>query len=666
MLRKGGRDARAPGSPKAMLQSDNAGCYSRRVMKASQKLVLVGLVTIAVAAIVGLILTGSPPGPETPSKGRHGPLADQGPVVDEQILNAAQKLALLAATREEQEQARDAVRLADHEVDLAFTDALRTANEQPGPQTPEARAILDRIHQTEAEIKANQQKVKQLTAQVAAAPESDQDTLREQIQLAQAELDLKQDELADAKEDLARDGGDAHSRFQRLFEQHEAIEHASTAAQANSGAGSPPQTVFSSGSLIAKWRGWSALGEEQAQLLEAQQDALGRASALTGDHDALEQQVREEQAQKRGLAEQAASLVKTGKALAGGNSKQTATATLASLHRLADDEKNLADLDRRIQDLRELSTAYGQWSALVRVRQRASLHQMLQSLLWIVLTVLLVLLVAWSIDRLLARSKLEHKQQMTLREVTRFSVEVLAVFVVLFVVFGSPSQVSTILGLAGAGLTVALKDFIISFLGWFVLMGRHGIRVGDWVEINGVRGEVIEIGLLRTVLLETGNWTSAGHPTGRQVALLNSFAVEGYYFNFTTTGQWLWDEIQILIPWGVDPYPLIQELSSIVTKETEPNAHMAEQEWQRVTRRYGVRPFSQTPEVSVRSTNDGVEVTVRYMTRAHGRSEVRSRLNQKAVKLIHRGRSVTVTTESLPAVAGAGSGEIGPGPTPGP
>jgi len=317
-----------------------------------------------------------------------------------------------------------------------------------------------------------------------------------------------------------------------------------------------------------------------------------------------------------------------------------------------------------MQDLHELSAAYGQWSALVRVRQRASLHQALKSVLWIVLTVLLVLMVCRLIDRFLVHSKLELKQQMTLRAVARFSAQVLAVLVILFVAFGLPSQMSTILGLAGAGLTVALKDFIVSFLGWFVLMGRNGIRVGDWVEINGVRGEVIEIGLLRTVLLETGNWASAGHPTGRQVALLNSFAVEGYYFNFTTTGQWLWDEIQILIPWAVDPYPVIEELLGIVTKETERNAQMAEQDWQRVTRRYGVRLFSATPAVSVRSTNDGVEVTVRYMSRARERSEVRSHLNQAAVKLIHHGRAVAAAAESLPAPAGASPGEIGPGSAP--
>ena len=60
------------------------------------------------------------------------------------------------------------------------------------------------------------------------------------------------------------------------------------------------------------------------------------------------------------------------------------------------------------------------------------------------------------------------------------------------------------LGLAGAGLTVALKDFIVGFIGWFVLMGKNGIRLGDWVEINGVTGEVAEIGPFHTVFWKQG------------------------------------------------------------------------------------------------------------------------------------------------------------------
>jgi small-conductance mechanosensitive channel len=243
---------------------------------------------------------------------------------------------------------------------------------------------------------------------------------------------------------------------------------------------------------------------------------------------------------------------------------------------------------------------------------------------------------------------LEQKQRATLHALVRFSLQALAVLVILFVIFGAPSQLSTIIGLATAGLTVALKDFIVSFMGWFVLMGRNGIRVGDRVEIKGVRGEVIEIGLLRTIILETGNWTDAGQPTGRQVAFLNSFAVEGYYFNFSTSGQWLWDELHVLVPAGQDPYPLIEKIRDIVKNETKDNAQLAEKEWQSLSPRYGVRSFSDGPTVNVKPTDHGVDLIVRYIVRAAERSDVRYRLNHAVVKLLQVGAEIASPAGILP------------------
>ena len=94
------------------------------------------------------------------------------------------------------------------------------------------------------------------------------------------------------------------------------------------------------------------------------------------------------------------------------------------------------------------------------------------------------------------------------------------------------------------------------------------------------------------MLLETGSWTDAGHPTGRRVSFVNSFAIEGHFFNFSTSGQWMWDELQVLIPAGQDPYPVIDGIQKLVEKETEANAKMAEEEWARATTRYRVQAFS--------------------------------------------------------------------------
>src|ERR1035441_10844752 len=146
------------------------------------------------------------------------------------------------------------------------------------------------------------------------------------------------------------------------------------------------------------------------------------------------------------------------------------------------------------------------------------------------------------------RPAIDHRQIGTLRNILGLAIQVLGVVLILLAIFGLPKETPTILGLATAALTIALQDYILAFLGWFLLVGRNGIRVGDWVEINGVGGEVTEVGLFSTKLLETGNLADKGHPTGRRIAFMNSFAIRGQYFNFTTAGQWMWDEISVNIP----------------------------------------------------------------------------------------------------------------------
>ena len=174
----------------------------------------------------------------------------------------------------------------------------------------------------------------------------------------------------------------------------------------------------------------------------------------------------------------------------------------------------------------------------------------------------------------------------------------------------------------------------------------------DWVEINGVAGEVMEIGLLRTVLLETGNWAEAGHPTGRKVAMMNSYAIQGHFFNFSTSGQWLWDEVQVTVPATEDPYPIIESIQQMVVKETEADTRAAEEEWKQATNRYRVHAVSAEPAVNLRPTGAGTEVHVRYITRANDRYATRTRLYQAVVELLHRRGVQAETAQAVPAKSG--------------
>src|SRR4029077_19863825 len=98
-----------------------------------------------------------------------------------------------------------------------------------------------------------------------------------------------------------------------------------------------------------------------------------------------------------------------------------------------------------------------------------------------------------------------------------------------------------------------------------------------------VTGEVVELGMFHTVLLETGNWTDSGHTTGRRVTFTNSFAIEWHYFNFSTSGQWLWDELQVVLPAGQDPYPMMDAIQKQVQEATSKSAKEAESEWRGAT-----------------------------------------------------------------------------------
>jgi len=250
--------------------------------------------------------------------------------------------------------------------------------------------------------------------------------------------------------------------------------------------------------------------------------------------------------------------------------------------------------------------------------------------------VLLGVLVWLGVLALVDRAKIDPSSQHRLRTIASLGIQLVTLVLVLLAIFGTPSQMPTILGLATAGLTVVFQDFILAFFGWFVLMGKNGIRLGDWVEINGVAGEVIEIGLFRTSLLETGNWSDKGHPTGRRVTFLNKFAISGQYFNFSTTGQWMWDEISVNVPSGEDSFQMIDQIHKTVVKETEEGGREAELEWQHAMKQHDLSPFSATTSVEMRPAGAGIDVLIRYVTRAGNRFEMRNRLYQAVIDLLQK------------------------------
>lgn len=614
-------------------------------MKTRRVIFGVVLLVLVAAAVAGVLWTrdlGQPV--ETEETGKptsrkflaRNPATPQRPLVDQRPLLTARRIAAMASTPEEQALAHEAEKVGDHEVDLAFADAMRTAADNPPKLTPELKDMLDRKNKAEAALKADQDGIQELNKRLAAASTAQKDNLNDQIAVATAQMELDQDEFDDAGEDLERAGGDPQAKIKRLLAEHEAGH--SEAGNSNAMAA---EVNYQAHTLLEAFRAWRQLRSKTAQLEDARQETLAKVQRLSARHESLEKPIEQEKEDRENAKQKAKGFSVGANSASHEDSKAAAKAALDSLKHFTDDQRNLADLGKRMEDEQELGDIYASWIGLVAVRERAALHNIVVAVLWILVVILVVYLAQHVIDRLFTGMTAENKRIDTLRSVVTFAAQVVGAIVILLIVLGMPTQTATILGFVGAGLTVALKDFIVPFFGWFVLMGSNGLHVGDWVEINGVAGEVVEIGLMRTVLLETGNWNDAGHPTGRKVAFPNSFAIEGHYFNFSTSSQWMWDELQLTIPSGNDPYMVIDGLQKLVTKETRATAQTAEKEWQHTTSRYRVKTFSAEPAINVRPTGSGVEVKVRYITRAHERHETRKHLYEAVFELM-QGKRETV------------------------
>ena len=624
-------------------------------MRVAQKVAAGGLMVALAAAGYGIFVLGRPSAVAAKEKAAAAEVA----LVDQTQVKMAQQLAQLADTPEEQKLAKAALRLSDWELDLSFNIALQDAEAHPPELSAEAKEMQARLRKAQNLQQALQAQADQLTAEIAKVSASKKDALQDQLDLARASLDVATNDMDDAKRDLSDAGGNVHDRIEKMKEQHEAADK----AQANDGTKFPAAAPEQLG-VVHGVQQWLALNSKKNLLLVGKADADKMAEALAEQHNALSAQVDAEKFNSPDLAAHS----KLADSMVGASPGQSAAtavtenvrktrsaadskAALATTKAITADQRNLTNLDKRIDNEKELSQTYGEWMDLVGERQRPVLQRMLLGIVIVLGIALVGLFFNTWLEKLLGKTHLDQRQVQTLKATARLTVQVLAVLLILLVIFGPPSQLGTFLGLAGAGLTVALKDFIVGFLGWFVLMRKNGIRLGDWVEINGVTGEVIEIGLFHTVLLETGNWTDSGHPTGRRVTFTNSYAIEGHYFNFSTSGQWLWDELQVVLPTSEDPYPMIDAIQKCVIEATQATAKEAALELRNAAGSRDIGAFSAEPSINLRPVLGGIELSVRYITQAKQRSQLRTRLNQAAVELLGK-RNV----KSVPAPA--------PAPTP--
>lgn len=592
-------------------------------MKKTKKLLTIALVILLALIAYGLFRTYGPITSPLPLAGAN---TARGSAIDLTPFHTAQRFAQMPTSAEELPLAQEALRLGDREMDLAFAAGVRQVQDHPTTLTAEAKEIQARLQAFEGTLDRDNAKVAQLTAAAAKASGAQADRLDNELQQAKVQMDLDQDDVDNAKQELVLAGGDTQGRIEELKREHDAASRIADKMTVNA------VTPRDLSGLVHYYAQWSALHDKAVLLRQARQHAESAAIAFAKLRDTLTSTIKAQQQGSAGSPGRESSAPNAPGATAAGRSNAPENISAASQRSSA--VKELTSLGERIENQKRLAELYRKWVDVVAAKERSVIHGGLLGAAIIVAILLIGIFFDSWMKSLLRKVRLDQRQADTVHAVIRTAVQIVALALILLVIFGPPGQLGTFLGLAGAGLTVALKDFIVGFIGWFVLMGRNGIRLGDWVEINDVTGEVVELGMFHTVLLETGNWTDSGHPTGRRVTFTNSFAIEGHYFNFSTSGQWLWDELKLVLDASQNPYPIVEAIQKTVLEATAQSAAQAEKEWQHAAYSREMSTLSAAPAVNVKPVSGGVEVAVRYITRAGERYQMRTKLYEAAMKVI--------------------------------
>src|SRR5208282_463941 len=331
-------------------------------------------------------------------------------LTEEARLDAARNLAALAVTPEERQLALKAIRLADHELGLAFLGALNRAAENPLPPTPEAHALDAQVKNLEASVDSIQDLVDGLKKRAAAARGRKNEKLLAQMEFQQARLDLAKDELAGAREDLIDAGGDLKSQIERLQADHQAADQRLALNAASTGI-SPP--VEQADTFLAHLKLWLALNNTRNQLKSARASALSGLEIVRQRLAEAEKAVAGESpaASDRGPAPRS---IATG-ARAAGAADQSATEMIDSLRKKSRNQKIIAGSKLRIRDFSELAATYEKWDALEAERQKVATRSLIFTALWILLIVLTGIIVQRLLHRLFFRITQERRRLHTLQ-----------------------------------------------------------------------------------------------------------------------------------------------------------------------------------------------------------------------------------------------------------
>jgi small-conductance mechanosensitive channel len=234
----------------------------------------------------------------------------------------------------------------------------------------------------------------------------------------------------------------------------------------------------------------------------------------------------------------------------------------------------------------------------------------------LILSVIVVVL-AWMLAAILRRFALRYIDQAearyrTAKAINR-SITVITLIIIAAIWTPDIGVLLAVLAVLGTGLAIAMRDAVLGFVGWLDIVFREPYQEGDRIEINGVKGDVIEIRMLHTTLMEVGNWVDGDQSTGRLMHIPNGWIFSHALQNYSHGFSFIWNELSVVVTFRSDWEAAREIMLSFARESTEIIEEQASRQLRAMSRNYLVHYSLLTPFVYVRIIDNGVRLTLRHL-----------------------------------------------------
>jgi small-conductance mechanosensitive channel len=197
-------------------------------------------------------------------------------------------------------------------------------------------------------------------------------------------------------------------------------------------------------------------------------------------------------------------------------------------------------------------------------------------------------------------------------------------------------------GIIGAGVAFALQEVISSIAGFIAISFGHFYKTGDRIRLAGIRGDVIDIGILRTTLMECGEWVNGDLYNGRIVRVANSFVFKEPVFNYSADFPFLWDEINLPVKYGSDHRLVREILRRILIEIVGDYAAWAQETWKEMVKKYRIEDERVEPMITMTANDNWMEFTLRYVVDYKKRRSTKDKIFTRIIEDLEKTEGVVV------------------------